>query len=393
MKKATEPGIVERYQRLMEISRDLASTLDLDSALARIVAAAAELTAAEAASILLYDDSSGQLFFQMSTSMQEYPVMRGLTVPVEGSLAGWVVTHRQPVVVANTSLDERHYDGVDRTTQLTTTSLIGIPLITRDKLIGVLELINKPGGFTPDDQAILTALGAQAAVAIQNTRLFQQSDLIDDLVQELRTPLSSICTISYMMQRPDMPAEQRQSLAATFGSEAQRLNDMASAFLDLARLESGRTPFNFSVFDLPTLLEECVILYKIKADEKKLRLSVELAANLPQIEADREKIKQVIMALLSNAIKFNHSGGAVTVIARAQGGEALIEVKDTGIGIPADDIPQLFRKFNRARSGDGSGLGLAICKRIVDSHRGRIEVSSQVGAGTIVAVRLPVRQA
>jgi two-component system sensor histidine kinase BaeS len=81
------------------------------------------------------------------------------------------------------------------------------------------------------------------------------------------------------------------------------------------------------------------------------------------------------------------------VIARAQGGEALIEVKDTGIGIPADDIPQLFRKFNRARSGDGSGLGLAICKRIVDSHRGRIEVSSQVGAGTIVAVRLPVRQA
>ena len=230
---------LDGYRRLIDIARDLASTLDLDILLSRIVHAAAEISGAEAASILLYDDTSRQLYFQVSTNMDD-ATRRGIIVPLDGSIAGWIVNNRQTVRITNAHDDPRFFSNVEETTGLSTESLLGIPLVTKNKIVGVLEALNKhKGKFTDTDESMLLVLGAQAAVAIENARLFQQSDLISEFVHELRTPLSSLSTATYLLLRPEMSQEQRDQIVNNIHNETMRLNSLASSFLDLARLEVG----------------------------------------------------------------------------------------------------------------------------------------------------------
>jgi signal transduction histidine kinase len=385
--------LLERFQRLAEISLDLASTLELDSLLKRIVQAAADLSHAEAASILLYDESKQQLYFESATNLEE-PMMRGLIVPVEGSIAGWVVTHRQPIIIADTQKDPRHFGNIAKATKVTTTSMLGVPLIAKDKVIGTLEAINKRmGEFTQDDQNVLMALAAQAAVAIENARLFQQSDLIAELVHELRTPLASLSTAAHLLLRDDVPDDHRKRVIQILHNETDRLTELTSAFLDLARLESGRTQFQVQVFDLFPLLEECASMMRGKAAENSLCLELEADWDLPPLKADRDKIKQVILNLLSNGIKYNRPGGEITIRASYELGHFVILIKDTGLGIHAADLKHLFEKFYRVQSTEqiasGTGLGLAICKRIVEAHGGQILAESEFDVGTTFTIHLP----
>jgi GAF domain-containing protein len=227
---------LEGYRRLIEIARDLASTLDLDVLLNRIVHAAADITEAGAASILLYDDAARQLNFQVTTNL-DLQTMRGLVVPLEGSIAGWIVTHREPVRITDAHDDARFYVKIEEATRFATGSMLGVPLISKEKVVGVLEVINKTtDNFTEADVDLLLVLGAQAAVAIDNARLFQQSDLIAEFVHELRTPLASISTATFLLLRPEMARDQRDQMIRNIHDETLRLTTLASSFLDLARL-------------------------------------------------------------------------------------------------------------------------------------------------------------
>jgi len=384
---------LEGYRRLIDIARDLASTLDLNILLDRIIRAAVDITGAQAASILLYDDASRQLHFQVATDLDE-PLMRGLVVPLEGSIAGWIVTNRQPVRVSNAQEDPRHFGLIEEATHYATNSLLGVPLITKDKVIGVLEALNKQGGeFTETDEALFCVLGAQAAVAIENARLFQQSDLIATFVHEVRTPLSAITTATYLLLRPEISHEERDEIVQNIHDEACRLNTLASSFLDLARMESGRVQFHSSQFELRALLVECKKVMQSKADEDGIQITIEIPADFPSLEADRDKLKQLMLNLLSNAIKYNRPNGLVTMSASAQEKEFVLAVQDTGIGIPEKALPKLFQKFYRVQDAEGSptgtGLGLSICKQIIQGHGGRIEVHSQLGEGTTFTIHLP----
>jgi signal transduction histidine kinase len=386
--------MIDRYQRVMEISRDLASTLDLDVLLRRIVAAATVLCNAEQASILLYDQSKQELYFAASTNLNQ-PQIRGLIVPVDSSIAGWIVSNRQPIILSDVSADSRHYGTIAQVTKTPTKTLLGVPLITKDKVIGALETINKQSGtFTDEDQEILTTLGAQAAVAIENARLFQQSDLISELVHELRTPLSSLSTAVHIVLRSDVPDEQRQRIAQIIRDEISRLSELTTSFLDLSRLESGRAQFQMNTFDLKRVLEDCCEIELPRAAEKNLDLILWVEPGLPRLTADQDKIKQVVINLISNGIKYNYPGGKVTVKAATQEKELILSVSDTGPGIPAESLPDLFTRFYRVpgleKVSSGTGLGLSICKRIVEAHHGRIEVQSEVGSGTIFQVFLPI---
>ncbi|MCL4562205.1 MAG: GAF domain-containing sensor histidine kinase [Chloroflexi bacterium] len=384
------------YQRLIDISRDLASTLELDVLLKRIINVSVELSESQAASILLYDEATRQLYFQITTNMEE-PTLRGINVPLEGSIAGWVILNRKIASVADVHKDPRFFANVEKTTNFPTTSLIAVPMITKDKVVGVLEVLNKKTGeYTEADEDILNVLSTQAAVAIQNTRLFQQSDLISELVHEIRTPLASVGTAAYLLQRPEISDQQRFSLASTIYIETQRLNEMASSFLDLARLESGRVAFHATFFDLPTLLSECRSVLEHRANESQVKLLIHLPANLPVLEADRDRLKQVVLNLLSNAIKYNRSGGEIEVTAEVSENELAVSFRDTGVGIPEEALPHVFEKFYRARGiekvSGGTGLGLSICQHILASHGGRIEVASKMGEGSIFTIYLPLRQ-
>ena len=396
MTEQAQTSLLERYRRLAEISRNLASTVDLDILLDRITEAAAHVSGSEAASILLYDESQGQLYFESATNLDE-PLMQGLIVPVEDSIAGWIVTNGQPIIIDDTQNDPRHFAQVGKATNVTTNSLLGVPLIAKDKVIGALEAINKLSGqFTQDDQEILMDLGSQAAVAIENARLFQQSDLIAEMVHELRTPLASLRTASHLLLRKDVSEEQMRKVVEIIDNETTRLIDMTTSFLDLARLESGRIPFNSEVFDPGALLQECVGFMQNKAVEKNLRLNLYIPNELPEIKGDQDKIKQVVLNLISNAVNYNKPSGTITVSGHSHPNELVISVNDTGSGIRQADITHLFDKFYRSQATEnsvqGTGLGLAICKQIVEAYNGRIEVQSEVGIGTTFSVHLPLKK-
>jgi signal transduction histidine kinase len=384
---------LDSYLRLIEISRDLASTLDLDTLLDDIVRASADITHAEAASIMLYDDTARQLYFQVATNIDE-TTMRGLVVPLEKSIAGWIVTNRKSVRIDDAHKDLRFFSDVEQTVGYETKSLLGIPLITKNKVVGVLEVINKKRGrFTDPDESMLTVLGAQAAVAIENARLFQQSDLIAEFVHELRTPLASLSTATYLLLRPEMSREQRDQIVNNIHNETLRLNSLASSFLDLARLESGRVQFRKTRFSVADLLYECRDVMMSKAQETNIQIRIDLPNDMPLMEADRDKIKQVLLNLISNAIKYNRPNGSVLISGNFDENDQSITVQDTGMGIPEDSIPHLFEKFYRVREHEnkavGTGLGLSISKQIIQGHNGRIEVKSKIGVGTSFTLHIP----
>ena len=385
--------LFEKYQLLVEITCELSSTHNLDELLKRIVHAAADLSGVEAASILLYDENRNQLHFQSSTNL-DTPLMRGLIVPVEGSLAGEIVRTRKPLIVNNTDDDPRHFDLVGKVAKFDTRSLLGVPMITKQKVVGVLEAVNKlEGNFTEEDLAILNALGSQAGVAIQNVQLYQQSDLISEMVHELRTPLQSLSTAAHLIARPDISDKQQQKIIETIQSETNRLTNMTSTFLDVALLESGRHQFKIKKIEIGELLEEVAELTRSSMEDKGIRLEMKIETPMPRVYGDTDKLKQVIFNLLSNATKYNQPGGINTINAYSTDTEVIFSVRDTGIGIERQHLPSLFTKFYRVPGADrwakGTGLGLSISKKIVDAHGGTISVDSEAGKGTLFTVKLP----
>ena len=409
--------LLARYQKVIEISRDLVSTLNFDKQLEKIVRAAADLCDAEAASILLYDNVRQTLFFQVATNMDE-PFMRGLVVPMD-SLAGWVVLNKKPVISGGkgkdeASSDQRHFGEV--VDGFVTQSLLGVPILIQrislgvleEKIIGVLEVINKRhDNFNLQDQELIAALGAQAAVAIENTRLFQQSDFISEFVHELRAPLAALSNAAYILNKTERlenkdahpSGELRERALQAILSESNYLFELSDNYLNLSRLESGRVKYQPNVFSVLGLLEECVTLMRAKAHDKRQSLSLTIDNDSMTLKADRSKIKQVIINLLNNAIKYTPASGSIDLSALAKSEEVIISIRDTGYGIPPESYQTVFEKYYRVPGAEkvavGIGLGLAICKKIVEGHHGRIEVNSlwdkeaQKSNGTEISMFLP----
>lgn len=391
--------LMSRYERLMEISRQLNSTLDLGTLLNRIVDAATELTDTEEASILLVDPASGELRFEAASNLSG-GAMAAIPVPMEGSLAGWVVTHGEPGLVSDVSSDSRWFANVDKTIQFTTRNLMAVPMKVHNQVIGVVEVINKRSDlpWTPDDVNTLLTLANQAAIAVQNARLFQQSDFIAEMVHELRTPLAALKASAALLLRPTLAPDRRQDIVTTIQDETDRLSEMTTDFLDLARLESGRTRLQKEIFGVRQLMEECVGLVKQQALQRRLQIEV-LGDDLLAM-ADRDKIRQVLLNLLTNAIKYNRDDGAIYCTVQIQDDMAscqscciLVSVSDTGNGISPEDQSHVFEKFFRvadtAGYTTGTGLGLSIARRIIEAHGCEMGLESELGKGTTFYFTIP----
>jgi signal transduction histidine kinase len=389
-----EHPTIEKYKAIFQISNDLASTLDIDNILEHITQSATALLQAEVASILLYDPNKEQLYFRSATNMKYHTGLSQILVQKE-SLAGWVAEHREALIIDDAHQDGRYSDHVEKLLQYETRNLCIVPMIVKNKLIGVLEVLNKKeANFTSVDQDILSALGTQAAIAIENARLFHQSDTIADLVHELRTPLNAINTISYLLLRSELTSEQRNTFVMTIQSETNRLSELVSNFLDFSRLESGREQFVLESFDLHALTKECLVLVSSKAQDKHISLQLQDKNSTPIMAyADRHKIKQVLLNLLSNSIKYNKEYGTVSVSMQEQAELISLIISDTGMGISEKDLSEVFHKYYRAtdlqQTIQGTGLGLAICKKILDHLNGSIEIESQLNQGTSVKITIP----
>ncbi|MGZ8387645.1 MAG: PAS domain-containing sensor histidine kinase [Rhodoplanes sp.] len=215
---------------------------------------------------------------------------------------------------------------------------------------------------------------------------------------ELRTPLNAIIGFSDMLineQAMPIRAARREEYARLINESGHHLLAVVNDILAMSKLEAGEFEIRPEPFALAPVVASCCDLLALKARESGLRLVVNVESDLPPINADKRALKQVLINLLSNAVKFTDRGGHVTVGAKRAGADVLISVEDNGIGIREDDLPRVGDPFfqsgdSQDRARDGTGLGLSIVKGLVGLHGGEVSIVSRIGAGTRVAVRLPL---
>lgn len=388
--------LLDRYERIIEISQQLNSTLDHISLLRRIISAAIELTESETSSILLIDPATGELRFEFAPNITADQADE-ILVPLEGSIAGWVVTHGEPRVIQDVTQEPAFFKSVDEALEFRTRNILAVPMRTHNKVIGVLEAVNKRDGqpYDSEDIKTLVTLAGQAAIAIENARLFQQSDIMAEMVHELRTPLAALKTSASLLLRENLSEDTRAEIVLTMQNETDRLIRLTTDFLDLARLESGRARLDTTEFPLNSLISECVNIVQPQAEDRNISIFREGEAY--NVVADRGKVKQVLLNLLTNAVKYNNIGGSITIraVESIHYDEPFIEISvtDTGYGISKDNQRMMFQKFYRvadtAGFTHGTGLGLAIAKHIIEGHGGDIWLESEVGVGSTFYFTLP----
>lgn len=383
---------LEDYRKILEITKQLNSTLEYRSLLQQIVLAVVDVVKVEACSILLIDPSTGELRFEIASNLRPQETEK-IVVPMDRSIAGWIASHGEPRVIEDVTKEPIHFRSIEKDIKFETRNLLGVPLKTHTRVIGVVQAVNKIGGrFTGEDINLLTILASQAGVAIENARLFMQSDFISEMVHELRTPLAALKASVNLLKRPNLPADKRDEVHNLLEEEADRLISLTSDFLDLARLESGRAEIERDVVELYPLIRDCLNIVEPQAAGREIEISLEVPE--AAVVGDKAKIKQVILNLLTNAIKYNKPRGTVKVTAHsADNGMVQIDIADTGHGISPENLPNMFRKFFRAADQanrvQGTGLGLAICRTIVEAHGGNIWVNSAPGSGSTFSFTVP----
>ena len=232
----------------------------------------------------------------------------------------------------------------------------------------------------------------QLALASQNKSAF-----LANMSHELRTPLNAIIGFSEVLLQGifgQINDKQREYLSDVLSS-GKHLLSLINDILDLSKVEAGRMELELSKFSLPAALESCLTLLRERALRSGITLQANMPDDLPPISADERKVRQVLLNLLTNAVKFTPDGGSVGVTAQLEGGDVRVSVRDSGIGIAAEDQAKVFEEFRqvgREHSREGTGLGLTLTKRFVELHGGRIWVESTLGKGSTFSFTLPLKR-
>ena len=225
--------------------------------------------------------------------------------------------------------------------------------------------------------------------ASENTR----NQFVSDASHELKTPLASIKLLSDSIMQNDMDMETVREFVGDIGNEADRLNKMSHKLLTLSRADM-QTESDFEIIHVAPTVERVIRMLHAQAEENDIYVHSNLTQNCPVMISD-DDLYQVIFNLMENGIKYNKSNGILSITLKRQDDNAILQISDSGVGIPEDSLPHIFERFYRvdkarSRSTGGSGLGLSIVRRIVERNNGQISVSSKVGIGTTFTLTFPI---
>jgi signal transduction histidine kinase/class 3 adenylate cyclase/response regulator of citrate/malate metabolism len=328
-------------------------------------------------------------------------------VPIEGNpVLQLLLTTQEPVVIADLS-QYLEMNVLDVPLRSPARALLVVPLLYNGKIIGSISLrqVQEPRQWETSEIELAQAVAAQAAIAVQQSRLYQKTrqqaeqlmeldrqktEFFQNVSHEFRTPLTLTIGPLETAVAQQEGLSYDQSVIALRNS--RRLLRLVNQLLDLQRLDAGRMQPSFRPCNLVDFITQVVEAFRPYCDRKQITLSPQLS-DCPPIYLDLEKFDKVLYNLLSNAMKFTATGGKIDVVLQSASNHCLLKVKDTGIGIRADQIPHLFERFHQAdgsanRSHEGSGLGLALVKELVELHGGKVWVESDYGKGTTFTVWL-----
>jgi len=406
---------VGELKALGDVGQAVSSTLDLEMVLATIVSRATKLAGMDGGSIYEYDEEREEFHLRTTDGLPEELIdaLRSRPIPKGEGAVGRMAVTGAPVELRDITVDRSYQSRVrEGLIRLGYHALLAVPLLREDHLLGGLVVNRKRAGeFTPREIDLLKTFASQSALAIQNARLFREieiksaeletasrhkSEFLANMSHELRTPLNAIIGFSEVLSEQmfgtinDKQAEYLTDILESGRHLLSLINDI----LDLSKIEAGRMELEPSDFDLPGTIENALILVRERANRHGITLAHTVDERLGPIRADERKVKQVLLNLLSNALKFTPEGGRIDVRARVQNGAAEISVTDTGIGIAPEDQAAVFEEFRQvgtaSKKVEGTGLGLAISRKFIELHGGTIGVTSEPGVGSTFAFTLPL---
>ena len=402
--------ILERIRALNEIGTATSSSLELDVILEALMRKIALLLPYAAVLVWLKNEETGQLERSACLNIDKAEwvgrELKGVPTLVQ------VATESKTFVVArNVQTDPRTLDHEFHKRE-GIVSYLGVPLIVKENVLGVLVLLTREEHDFPSDEIdFVSTLAGQTAMAIYNADLYRQtriqaselskanraiSDFTAMIAHDLRSPLISVIGVREMLKDGlfGVVNEEQKKWLGRVMENGRQLVDMIGDFLDVSKLESGRISLTLEDVDLEKLLSAAFDSHFLLAQNKQIVLRKNMTPPTRLIRADARRLEQVINNLLSNALKFTPAGGEIQLSSAGDDANATVWIRDTGIGIAADEIGYLFEKYKQTTSGKtseqkGTGLGLVICKMIVEAHGGRIWVESAEGKGTTFAFTLP----
>jgi signal transduction histidine kinase len=400
---------------LYEIIGVLNSSLDLTKTLGLVMDSLIHLTGAERGCLMLLDED-GNLEIRAAQNFDQDNV-DAFELKLSRTVVQEAVDTRKPVLTTNAQQDPRFSDQ-ESVIGYQLRSIICVPLHVREQVTGALYLDNRmrDNVFSQDDMPILTAFASQAAIAIENARLYTtteqtlaareeelyqakqaKAEFVSFAAHELRTPMTSIRGYADMLAKgvlgPLTPDQAR--FVNTIMRNTERMQVLISDLHDITKLESGRLQLKMLPTDLSRALKDAQQAMQEKIEARTQRLTVGMPEGLPQVHADSARVEQMLTELLRNASKYTPEGGHIHVQVQPQEGYVRYAVSDTGIGISEKDQERLFTKFFRSdrpevRERSGTGLGLCVIKGLVELHGGELTIESQLGEGTTVAFTLPI---
>jgi len=407
----------ETQQRLAEVStlytvaQQTTTSLDLNEVLENIVSIIKRVLACRGCCIFLVDQETQELSIRAASGLSDKWRDEARLKVGEG-ISGQVAATGRPIYIPDT----HSYPGFiffDPTVR----SLLAVPMTTKDRVIGTLNIDDtKVDAFTDDDGRLLSIAAAQAAVAIENAQLYKglkeraekleraynelkeldrlKSEFVQNVSHELRTPLTFVKAYVELLldgTLGELNQRQRESLEIV----AERTNTLTRLVRDIIALQQiERESLHLSLVNLGEIAQMALLGAEVTARQAGIVLKADIPSDLPLVPGDRDRLNQVFDNLLGNAIKFSPDGGEVTIRVWDAGDVVEASISDNGIGIPADELEKIFERFyqvdgSTTRRFGGTGLGLAIVKRIVEAHGGRVWAESEQGRGSTFFFTLP----
>lgn len=425
-------------QRVLELSYQMAEERDLDSLLDYVMNQSIKFTKGQHGYLVLVDKKTGELNFRKTYGSpdQEHDKQGR---PVSRTIIEQVIQSQKPSLHKN-ALHESSLQDAPSVFDLQLKSVLCVPLIARGDLLGVLYLENRHAinAFVEEDIAPVMIFASQAAVAIQNAQLhnelqqwaneleervanrtqeleearyaaeenwsatleenLQRTALLANIAHDLRSPLNTAISSLSMIQDGyfgDINAEQNDWIERSLTAINQVVR-LASDVFELTKIEQGRLSFEPRAVELLPLLQEGISIAEgLRKVDSPVELLLDVSPHLPMIMADPDRLRQILTNLLANALKFTAEGSVVLRASLAENPAwVIVEVMDTGVGIPPEDLDEIFERFKQAANQTagyrGTGLGLAICRQLIEQHGGKIWVESVENAGSTFFFSLPV---
>jgi signal transduction histidine kinase len=388
---------------MYKIAVELSKSLDEAKLLEAILSNSANLVEAQSGCMIL---ASGARLKQAAN----FNYSGGLDLNLEDTPISWINSNKKPLIINN--FNSTSYKGYGKLAGIK--SLLAVPLIQRDHSLGVLCVFDKKGGFSRTDCQNLITLAHQATVTLLNARVHEgekrtvaklkeidkmKADFVASVSHELRNPLTTIKGYLDLLSEGEGGSVSKEQLGFLniIDESSGRLLNLINDLLTVSKIESATLRVNKKLLSLNDVFEKVAKVMIPEAKNKGLKLEVTLDKDLPLVEADPDRLDQVLINLVSNAIKFTLQGGLIEISSSVKNGALLASVKDSGPGVSEMDKKRLFDKFFRSQQAitqnvKGTGLGLAIAKGIVEQHHGKIWLESELGKGSTFYFSLPIKK-